>query len=230
MRYRCPYCKRMFEKQPPPVCPGCGKMMRIARRDQTDKRRLKRRALNSIVREYEQKKAELQGPIPTLLFRNPKFYLGAVVVLLVVGGALLTATDRATVRLQITPHMRAMRNVDVLAEALGRYRFHVGSYPLVEQGLAALVRDPQVPKWDGPYIHFLRNDPWDKPFVYDPATTNGIPILFSCGADGLSGTADDVYPDPARFEPGTEWTNGWVSADQRLPGVTVLPHQSNSIR
>ena len=195
--------------------------MRVPEQNLTEKRRAKRRAFDRIARDYEQKKAELGAAVPQTVFRNPKFYLGAVVVFVLVGGALFNATDHATRSITITPPMRAIRNLDVLAEALGRYRFHTGAFPDREQGLAALVRDPHVAKWDGPYISFLRNDPWETPFVYDPGT-NALPTLYSCGPDKRPGTPDDLHPDPARFEPGTAWTNGWVSADKRLPGITIL--------
>jgi general secretion pathway protein G len=196
--------------------------MRVPEQNLTERRRAKRRALDRIARDYERKKAELHGGVSPTLFRNPHFYLGIIVMFVLVGGALFNATDHSVRSIAITPPMRALRNLDVLAEALGRYRFHTGEYPSREQGLAALVRDPQVTKWGGPYISFLRNDPWETPFVYEPRT-NAVPMLFSCGPDKKPDTPDDLFPDPARFEPGTEWTNGWVSADQRLPGVTVLP-------
>jgi len=198
--------------------------MRVPVKTDAGQWRVKRRALNRIAREYEQKKAELQAVVPPTLFRNPKFYFGAIIVFVLVGASLFTATDKAVQRLEVTPSMRALRNVDVLAEALGRYRFHTGCFPGEGQGLAALVRDPHVPGWDGPYIRFLRSDPWGTPFMYACGSgTNGLPTLFSCGPDKKPGTPDDLRPDPARFEPGTAWTNGWVSADKRLPGVAVLP-------
>lgn len=199
--------------------------MRVPEQDLTERRRASRRAIERISREYEQKKAELQGVLPPTLFRNPKFYFGAIAIFVVLGGLLFNATDHSVRSIRLTPEMRAVRNLDVLAEALGRYRFHTGGFPTREQGLAALVRDPQVPKWDGPYISFLRDDPWETPFVYEPGT-NALPVLFSCGPDKKAGTGDDLAPDPARYEPGTAWTNGWVSADKRLPGVRILRSES----
>lgn len=222
MTYRCPYCKQELGTALSAHCPNCGKMMRLHVKQSTERWRVKRRALDRIAREYEQKKIDLQGVVPHTLFRNPKFYFGVIAVLVVIGGSLFTATDNAVQKLQVSPPMRALRNVDVLAEALGRYRFHTGEFPNAEQGLAALVRNPHVARWDGPYIKVLLKDPWETPFVYAPGT-NGLPTLFSCGADRKPGTPDDLTPDPARYDPGTEWTNGWVSAKERRPGITVLP-------
>lgn len=184
----------------------------------------RRRKIENIWRECELKKADLQAAISPQLWRNPKFYLGVILVMALIGGAVFYATDSAVTRNTQPPHLVAMRHVDVLAEALGRYCFHVGAYPTHEQGLLALARRPaDVPKWNGPYINQLRADPWGTPFVYEPPSEPGAwPTLLACGADKLRGTADDIAPDPARFDPGTEWTNGWLSAEERLPGVRVL--------
>jgi general secretion pathway protein G len=192
----------------------------------TSERTARRRKIDNIWRECEQKKSELRGVVAPGVWRSPKLYIGVIVGLAVVGGAVFKATDAAVQRNVEPPPLRAMRHVDVLAEALGRYRFHVGSYPSSEQGLPALVRDPLVPKWDGPYINQLRKDPWGVPYVYAPPPDGAVhPLLLSCGPDKTRGTSDDIRPDAARFDPGTAWTNGWVSARERLPGVTVLPSQ-----
>lgn len=221
MTYRCPYCQRALGAAPQPRCPGCGKVMAVPNRRGPSERLAKKRTIENLWREAERKKAELEGALPPSLLRSPKFYFGAIVLLAALGAALFSATDRTLDRRKESPAMRALRHLDTLAVALGRYRFHTGSFPSAEQGLAALVRDPQVPKWDGPYISLLKNDPWGTPFVYEPAA-GGLPGLASCGPDRARGTADDLTPDPARFDPGTAWTNGWVSAGLRLPGVNVL--------
>lgn len=189
-------------------------------------RRTKQRLIENIWREAERKKAELPGAITPSMFRNPKFYFALMLVLTFIGFALFNATDHAVKRRKYSPELRTLRNLDVLAEGLGRYRFHVGRYPNARNGLGALVRDPGAKvalKWNGPYISLLCNDAWGTPFVYiPPKQEDQLPTLFSCGADRLPNTADDLKPDTARFDPGTEWTNGWLSAQERLPGVTIL--------
>lgn len=187
-----------------------------------EKHRARHRAIERIRRNHERQKQALAGQLSPSLFRSPTFYLGVMVVFVLVGVLLFNAADKSSVRQEESPNQRAMRHVDVLAEALGRYHFHVGTYPAAEQGLAALVRDPGAPHWLGPYINLLRNDPWDTPFVYE-LSADKTPTVLSCGADKQRGTADDIRPDPASFNPGTSWTNGWVSAEERLIGVTVLP-------
>ena len=190
---------------------------------ETGERVARKRKIENIWRETERQKAALHVPAGGGVWRTPQLYLGVIVVLAVLGGAIFKATDSAVQRKAESPHLLAMGNIDALAEALGRYRFHVGDYPSAEQGLFALIRDPQTAKWNGPYVNQIRKDPWNMPFVYEPPTDNGaLPLLLSCGPDRARGTADDIRPDPARFDPGTEWTNGWLSVRERLPGVMIL--------
>jgi general secretion pathway protein G len=186
-----------------------------------EKHRMRHRALERIHKQYERSRQELEGAFVPSVLRNPTFYFGVMFVLALIGMLLFGAADRSVSRNRESRVQRAMRHVDVLAEALGRYRFHVGHYPSATQGLAALVRDPGEEQWDGPYISHLRGDPWGIPFVYEPRE-GANPLLLSSGPDGKPGTSDDIHPELERFDPGTEWTNGWVSAYKRLPGITVL--------
>jgi len=225
MTYRCPYCKNRIEGEPQPKCPSCGKTMVVPKMRAPNARIARYRMMDNIWRETEQKKAELQGPVaPSTFAKKARFYVFIILVLLVIAVLLLNQTDNV-VEGKRMPERRTITNLDVLAEALGRYHFHTGSYPTTRQGLGALVRDPgekEVPGWDGPYISHLPRDMWDTPYVYaPPAEEGGLPTLFSCGPDRLPGTPDDLRPDPAYFDPGTEWTNGWLRAEERLQGVRI---------
>lgn len=184
-------------------------------------RHVRRRKLEQIRRESEQQKAELSAPPSGMLIRTPAFYFGIIVIMAAVGAALFNSADRAQKRKVELPQERAMRHLDVLAEALGRYRFHVGNFPTEEQGLAALLLDPGEPGWLGPYINQLRPDPWMTAYIYQPQGDGALPRLLSCGPDGKPDTDDDINAAEMRFDPGTEWTNGWVSADQRWPRLYV---------
>ena len=235
MKYRCPYCKEIIEELREAKCPHCGRYMSINVPEVDketaaalgEKHRVRHRTLERIHRKYERKKKELHGAFSPSMFRNPTFYFGVIVVLALVGSLLFRAADKSIVKKKESPYQVAMRHVDVLAEALGRYRFHVGQFPSSEQGLAALVRDPGEPKWVGPYINQLRGDPWNTPFVYEPQKGK-VPVLLSLGPDKKRGTNDDILPDPERFDPGTEWTNGWVTAEKRIPGVVILDSDPQS--
>lgn len=229
MKYRCPYCKEIIETLRERKCPHCGRYMSVrgpevdseSAKALSEKQRARRRAIERIHRRYEREKKQMRGGFSPSIFRSPTFYFGVMAVLALIGALLFSATDKTVVKKKKSPYQVAMRHIDILAEALGRYRFHVGRFPTKEQGLAALVRDPGEPKWNGPYVNQLIYDPWNTPFVYEPRRGR-LPILLSLGADKQRGTNDDVLADPECFDPGTAWTNGWVSAEKRVPGVIIL--------
>lgn len=84
--------------------------------------------------------------------------------------------------------------------ALAGYRFAMGNYPTTAQGLGALITAPDNAgsRWSGPYLDVkggkLPDDPWGHPYQYRcPGTKNTASYdLFSLGADGQEGTADDI--------------------------------------
>jgi len=129
MKFVCPYCKKLIAGEPSPHCPECGKVMVVPKMRETSPRMTRLRKIDAIWRENEQKKAELQGTLPPSMFRNPKFYFGMMIIMAVIGVSLFSATDKAVERKTISDEMRTQKNLNVLAEGLGRYRFHVGRYP-----------------------------------------------------------------------------------------------------
>ena len=90
----------------------------------------------------------------------------AFFVLVVIGAVLVKRVNRAVEDDRPYPHYSALRSLNNLATALGRYRFHVGAWPTAEQGLKALIEDPGEPGWLGPYIVQLKRDPWGTPYCY----------------------------------------------------------------
>lgn len=207
------------------------------------KRRATRAAVKAIAREYELKRAQLEGGAP-LIHRGPLFY-GMIILLLVVIGALVVpqimngGLTMGKKRIERT-HLMARKAMDSLSVALGRYRFHVGDYPTTEEGLAVLAyRRPQELRriramhkgWDGPYVNHIVKDPWGNDYVYETRPEGGHPILYSKGPDGRAGTADDVMPDQLSFDAAfrdTTWTNGWAPAELR--GVVVAPNEATRQR
>lgn len=187
-----------------------------------EERRSRRRRREKMARDAEIKLDEMRrGPDPHV-FYSPKVLMGLLAVLVVLGGLVVSSVSRrpAAVAPEL-PHRKALRELDTLATALGRYRFHVGRYPGEETGLRALIDNPGATGWMGPYINALRRDPWGTPYQYRQET-NGVIGLFTCGPDRQPGTPDDLRPDPAAFDPGTSWTSGWVRASERLPGVRII--------
>ena len=206
-------------------------------------RKSSKAAVKAIAREYELKKAELQGSGAPTLKRGPVFYLAVVGVLAVVGALVLSASKNGIglgkKRIE-RKDLMARKAMDSLSVALGRYKFHVGEYPTTEEGLAVLAcRRPEElrkirkahPKWDGPYVDHIVRDPWGHDYVYETRPEGGHPVLYSRGPDGRLGTTDDVLPDQLSFEKAfqdTSWTNSWAPAELR--GIVVAPDEETKKR
>ena len=154
-------------------------------------------------------------------FYAPRVLGAAFIVLAVVGAVLVKRVNRAVEDDRPYPHYSALRSLNHLATALGRYRFHVGAYPTEAQGLKALIEDPGEKGWLGPYIVQLKRDPWGTPYVY-AFKPDGSPDVFTAGPDLKPGTPDDLRPDPDSYNPGTDWTNGWLKVEDRLPDIEKI--------
>lgn len=95
--------------------------------------------------------------------------------------AILTQLARAKAK-------TAALQLDSTAATLTMFREDTGRFPTDAEGLSALVTDPGLEGWTGPYLKSDKafNDPWAHPLVYkvegaDTAT------LSSLGADGKTG-------------------------------------------
>jgi type II secretion system protein G len=81
--------------------------------------------------------------------------------------------------------------------SLEMYRMHVGDYPSNLADLLARPADPrQAALWRGRYLRddSRLDDGWGRALIYVyPGVRNaGTFDLFSVGADGVAGTADDI--------------------------------------
>lgn len=230
MKFRCPYCKQELEDLSSAKCPKCGHVMSVKRRSSAEERRERRRKIERIRSDAARAKREIGGGAPALR-KGPAFYLTLVAgmaAILFVAINFSTVPEFADGRITDT-----VRNVELLAEAAGRFRFHTGSFPTTEQGLEALtwIETGKIPGYDGPYLMNRRvpEDRWKRPFVYEwpvPGDENdpdAVPTLLSLGPDGIRGTEDDIVASAASFLKAgvdTSWTNEWVSYSKR--GITIL--------
>lgn len=197
----------------------------------------RQRKIRAIQASIEAKKRELGMRAPSFK-RGPVFYLLLMAVLAIFGLSLIKTSEKggSSGKVRTGKILMAGKSVDAFAEALGRFKFHTGVYPtLKDGGLEALAsKTSNYEGWIGPYIHKriwadpLPPDPWKHPYVYLPeGGTNGLPVLLSCGPDGIQGTADDITPDPALFTKpfrDTTWTNDW--APYQLRGYIVVPKKT----
>ncbi len=113
-----------------------------------------------------------------------------VVVILAVLGALvvpkiLENVDKARVT-------RAQSDIRAIQTALDMYRLDNFKYPTTEQGLQALVTQPNDPTIanyrSGGYLPSLPKDPWNNPYQYVSPGANGRDYdIISYGRDGKPG-------------------------------------------
>ncbi len=88
--------------------------------------------------------------------------------------------------------------IEALETALKLYKLDSGIYPSTEQGLLALIEQPEtgiIPrKWrKGGYLEKAKVplDPWGNEFIYVSPGVNGDYDIVSYGADGVPGGEDE---------------------------------------
>jgi len=78
----------------------------------------------------------------------------------------------------------AETQIAMLMGALDAYRLDVGHYPSEQQGLEALVTNPDDDKWDGPYLKKgVPKDPWGNTYNYQNPGEHQEVDIFSYGSD-----------------------------------------------
>lgn len=80
-----------------------------------------------------------------------------------------------------------VKNIDAAMKLL---RLDAGRYPNNQEGLTALVTQPQaMPNWRGPYLPNASalNDPWGQPYRYGNPGKHGEIDIYSYGSDNAEG-------------------------------------------
>ncbi|NNK84053.1 MAG: type II secretion system major pseudopilin GspG [Desulfobacterales bacterium] len=102
--------------------------------------------------------------------------------------------------------VKARVQMESLETAIKLYKLDNGIYPMTEQGLQALVEQPQTgtlpKKWrKGGYLEKGRvpKDPWGNEFVYLSPGAHGDYDIISYGADGVPG-GDEYNKDINSWE------------------------------
>jgi len=92
--------------------------------------------------------------------------------------------------------------------AMDLFEQDIGRYPNADEGLNALIFDPQLNNWNGPYIKSadVPLDPWHNPYQYNyPSQLTQSEFLYdivSAGPDAIFGNNDDITNhDQLKTEP-----------------------------
>lgn len=117
------------------------------------------------------------------------FTLVELLVVMVIIGLLATLVAPGLIKqLGKSQQSAAKSQVASLETGLDKFRLDTGRYPTTQEGLEALVTDPGVDNWDGPYVkRSLLKDPWGRPYHYEHPGTHGDIDIYSYGRDGNPG-------------------------------------------
>lgn len=134
------------------------------------------------------------------------FSLIEIMVVIVIMGLLLSIVGPRVFDQVGTAREKTVRaHFGNLKTALDSYRLDNYRYPTTEQGLEALIYQPDaepVPKKWRQYMDKLPRDPWENDYLYESPGDEGRPFnIYTLGADGVRGgegeDADLSYWDDA---------------------------------
>ncbi|HHT9104540.1 MAG TPA: type II secretion system major pseudopilin GspG [Candidatus Wujingus californicus] len=137
------------------------------------------------------------------IFRNAGFTLLELLIVMIIIGLLAALIGPKMIgRVGESRQTVAKQQIEGFGSALEMYKLDTTKYPTQEQGLEALVSEPQgVNNWKGPYLKkkFIPKDPWGNEYIYTYPGANGDYDIVSYGADGNTG-GDDEDKDVASWE------------------------------
>ncbi|HEV2472013.1 MAG TPA: type II secretion system major pseudopilin GspG [Chthonomonadales bacterium] len=130
------------------------------------------------------------------LSRSAFTLIELIVVVVILAILALVVAPRILGRAEDARVSSAITTIRAFDNALELYNADTGKYPTTDQGLAALVTNPGVPNWKGPYLKNqdkVPPDPWGHPYRYkQPGESNRDYDLSSDGPDGQPSTDDDI--------------------------------------
>jgi general secretion pathway protein G len=116
-----------------------------------------------------------------------------LIVMVIIGMLAALVYPRLTSKVGKGKQSAAKAQIELLGQALDQFKLDTGRYPTTSEGLNALMVNPGIPNWDGPYLRkAVPNDPWGRPFHYEcPGSHGGDYEISSYGADGTQGGEDE---------------------------------------
>jgi len=121
--------------------------------------------------------------------------LEIMVVVAIIGILLAAIVPNIVGRSDEARVVKARTDIHALENAMDLYRLDNGFYPSQDQGLQALLTQPNTPPvpthWkQGGYIKRLPQDPWGNPYQYRHPGVHSEVDIFSMGTAGLNATTE----------------------------------------
>ena len=129
--------------------------------------------------------------------RHPAFALRNVVVYLsffvFIFGCLEAWGEYVVlIRWNVDSKLLTKNRIAITRYNLYLYRKDCGSFPSQEQGLDAMMKNPGIVGWKGPYLDDNEIvDSWGNQLRFK-INDNGAVVVWSIGPDGTDGTDDDI--------------------------------------
>jgi general secretion pathway protein G len=132
--------------------------------------------------------------INNLLNNRSGFTLIELLVVIVIIGMLAALVGpKLFGKVGTSKQKAAEAQIQLFGQALDMMRLDIGRYPTTSEGLEALINDPGIEGWEGPYLkkNIVPQDPWKRDYVYQSPGSNGDYDLSSYGLDGNVGGDDE---------------------------------------
>ncbi|TEW52696.1 type II secretion system major pseudopilin GspG [Psychromonas algicola] len=123
--------------------------------------------------------------------------LEIMVVIMIIGGMAALIVPNLIGNKGRADVQKVKSDIVALENALGMYNLDNSTYPTTDQGLEALVSEPDsspAPRnyREGGYIKRLPQDPWGNDYILNNPGENSKIDVLSVGLDGEEGTEDDI--------------------------------------
>jgi general secretion pathway protein G len=149
-------------------------------------------------------------PVPRSFDQGGFTLIELLVVIIILGLLAGLVGPRLFGRVGQSKQAAAKAQIELLGAALDQYRLDIGSYPTSQLGLDALVKNPNVPNWNGPYLKkpAVPGDPWGHAYRYKCCPgDHGEYDIWSEGADGAPG-GDGENADVSSWQAATPAASG----------------------
>ncbi len=127
-----------------------------------------------------------------------------MVVVIIIGILAAIVAPNVIGRVDDAQVTKAKAEISNIENAMKFYRLDNFTYPTTEQGIEALVTQPQDPNirnWKpGGYLDRLPKDPWGNPYLYLNPGNNGEIDIYTLGRDGTPG-GEGLDADIGNWDP-----------------------------